>query len=353
MKDVDQKIADELDKLIKEGEELLIAKPFKKAFSSVAKKDSGFIAELLSIPKDAWGTKFERFKTMGIDLLESAVGQDSHYYEAFLRHSEDPASEAPKLNAMIGILQGVRNGYKKNFPPVSANRRSRHTMSNNKWIAPQHKSTDDFSCPWCKVCAPQRWHEVYSDDDTIVPVVPIILRPPPPAYRKTTLPLSLSVCTKCGRETLWMQDDILHPAGAQIEPPNSDLAEDAKKDYREAAAVLGNSPKAAAALLRCVAEKFCWQLGADKKKDLAFNIKDLAEKEKLPRQTKVLIETLRLTGNHASHPGFMDNKDNEGIAIALFGLCNDLVEACITHPKRHRKTSEKVRSLSSGKAKHE
>ena len=51
------------------------------------------------------------------------------------------------------------------------------------------------------------------------------------------------------------------PSLGGVEQPNSDLDEDIRADYLEAAAVLQQSPRAAAALLRLCVQKLCKQLG--------------------------------------------------------------------------------------------
>jgi hypothetical protein len=46
------------------------------------------------------------------------------------------------------------------------------------------------------------------------------------------------------------------------------------------------------------------------------------------------LDTLRVVGNNAVHPGHLDLNDNKETAAALFGLLNFIVERMITHPKQ-------------------
>ena len=45
------------------------------------------------------------------------------------------------------------------------------------------------------------------------------------------------------------------------------------------------------------------------------------------------LDTVRVTGNNAVHPGEIDLNDNTDIAVAIFGLMNYIVEQQITRPR--------------------
>ncbi len=104
-------------------------------------------------------------------------------------------------------------------------------------------------------------------------------------------------------------------------------------DYTEARMVLADSPRAAAALLRLATEKLTLiLLDRDKiphGKDLNENI-GLLVKNGLPRGIQQALDSLRVVGNEAVHPGVLDLKDDAETAIRLFKLLNVIVENRIT-----------------------
>lgn len=53
----------------------------------------------------------------------------------------------------------------------------------------------------------------------------------------------------------------------------------------------------------------------------------------VPPQIQQAMDILRVTGNHAVHPGTMAEVDDQGAALALFGLINLIVDVLITQPK--------------------
>ena len=156
---------------------------------------------------------------------------------------------------------------------------------------------------------------------------------------------AFSICSGCGRHSIWLNEVLLYPETISVENPNEDLSNAIKKDYREAANILGKSPKAAAALLRSATEKLCLQIGGSEKKSLADNIKSLIEEGKIPKKLKPALETLRIVGNHATHPGFMDDQDNAAIAIELFEVVNQIADIAISKPNRIDKLCKKVSQL--------
>ncbi len=45
------------------------------------------------------------------------------------------------------------------------------------------------------------------------------------------------------------------------------------------------------------------------------------------------MDSLRVIGSNAVHPGHLDLRDDPATAVALFGLLNFIVEQMITRPK--------------------
>jgi hypothetical protein len=124
---------------------------------------------------------------------------------------------------------------------------------------------------------------------------------------------------------------MIFPKKLLVSPPNSDLAEDIKADYNEAALVLTDSPRAAAALLRLALQKLCRQLN-ERGENINDDIKSLVEKGLNPLVQKSL-DALRITGNNAVHPGEINLTEEPQRVIKLFDLINFIASKMITEPK--------------------
>jgi len=138
----------------------------------------------------------------------------------------------------------------------------------------------------------------------------------------------------------------LHPEASLAEEPNEDLERSIKKDYEEPAKILSGSPSAAAALLRRAVERLCQQLVREggEKKGLAENIKKLENDHRLAPGISEMLDTMRLAGNKAVHPGgFFEDGDNQDIAIGLFALINQIAHEAITVPRKREEFQNKVK----------
>ena len=124
---------------------------------------------------------------------------------------------------------------------------------------------------------------------------------------------------------------MVYPDFQGVEPPNEDLNDDVKTDYQEAASILQKSPRGAAALLRLAIQKLCVQLG-EKGKDINADIGNLVKKG-LPVRVQQSLDSLRVIGNEAVHPGTLDLRDDTRTASALFKLVNFIAEKMLTEPK--------------------
>jgi hypothetical protein len=103
------------------------------------------------------------------------------------------------------------------------------------------------------------------------------------------------------------------------------------QDYAEAAQIVRQSPRAAAALLRLAIQKLCASLGGSGK-NLNNDIAELV-KNGLPVKVQKMLDTVRVIGNHAIHPGEINLDDQPQIAEALFRLVNIIAEKMIAEPK--------------------
>lgn len=142
----------------------------------------------------------------------------------------------------------------------------------------------------------------------------------------------VSVCFHCGRPSLWNLDKMVAPSLGGIELPNSDLAEDIRAGYLEAASVVQQSPRAASALLRLCVQKLTKQLGLPGK-NINDDIATLVTRGLNP-DIQQALDTVRVIGNNAVHPLEIDMKDNRQIANALFALVNFIADQMITFPAK-------------------
>jgi hypothetical protein len=114
--------------------------------------------------------------------------------------------------------------------------------------------------------------------------------------------------------------------------PNPDLPHDVRADYEEAGKILTLSPRGAAALLRLAIQKLCIKLG-EKGENLNDDIANLVQRG-LPQKVQKALDSVRVIGNNALHPGQMDLKDDRNTATRLFDLVNIIADVHITQPKK-------------------
>jgi hypothetical protein len=124
---------------------------------------------------------------------------------------------------------------------------------------------------------------------------------------------------------------MLFPPTGTAPNPNSEMPADVKSLYLEAASIQTSSPRGAAALLRLGIQVLCKALGEEGKnidKDIASLVK-----KGLPEIVQQSLDVVRVTGNHAVHPGQIDTDDPEVVG-QLFTLLNVICEYIIALPKK-------------------
>lgn len=189
-------------------------------------------------------------------------------------------------------------------------------MSSKIPYKPPTYQEDAFNCPFCNAYAKQIWlRAIYHAVGGF----------------KNLDNADICFCTHCDRYSIWYEEQMIYPDFSGIEPPNEDLNADIKDDYQEAASISQRSPRGAAALLRLAVQKLCIQLG-EKGQDLNIDIGNLV-KRGLPIRVQQSLDSLRVIGNEAVHPGTLDLKDDTETAAALFKLVNFIAEKMITEPK--------------------
>lgn len=139
-------------------------------------------------------------------------------------------------------------------------------------------------------------------------------------------------CERCTNIAFWHGENLVFPKRSIAPPCNEDLDPEIQADYREAADVLSDSPRAAAALLRLALQKLCKQLG-EKGANINTDIASLVSKGLNPYVQKAL-DALRITGNNAVHPGEIDLSEKPERVIPLFGLVNFIAEKTLTERRQ-------------------
>ncbi len=189
-------------------------------------------------------------------------------------------------------------------------------MKKIPYSPPQFQVTA-FNCPICGAFANQNWKALQYRDGNY--------------HLNLTGEAHASFCSHCEEYAIWHRGKMLYPVLSGIELPNQDLNEEICTDYLEASEVLQRSPRSASALLRLAVHKLCEQLG-ENGNDLNKNIGNLVARG-LPIKVQESLDTLRVIGNEAVHPGQLNLRDDVETASALFKLINFIAEKLITEPR--------------------
>lgn len=202
-----------------------------------------------------------------------------------------------------------------------------------KHIAPA-LNLKSFHCPHCGVLSEQTWSKDINCN--------FIFYPPQGGnmWHSYKLENFLSAkCTNCNNYSIWTTDKMVYPLTGNVEMANPDLPEDIKNDYNEAKNIVNISPRGAAALLRLAVQKLCIHLG-EKGKNINDDIESLVKKG-LPQTMQQALDSVRVIGNNAVHPGTIDLNDNIEVSYALFGFVNIICEMLISQPKKVKEYYEK------------
>lgn len=182
---------------------------------------------------------------------------------------------------------------------------------------------DVFHCPHCRAYTKQEWYNAAKGHLSDKGV----------GYYEGFLEnLFLSVCSRCRKYTLWLDEKMIYPVSSVAPWPIEDMPANVKDDYLEGRNVVNASPRAAAALLRLALQKLMVHLG-ESGKSLDEDLADLTRKG-LPKKIRGALDAVRVVGNDAVHPGEINSKDDTYTAIALFNLLNMIVEVMISQPKK-------------------
>ena len=202
-----------------------------------------------------------------------------------------------------------------------------------KHIPPKFK-VRSFSCPLCSVVAQQTW------SDTVNCVYEAQNAAGQPFSQNFRLmDYAIAKCSHCSGFSFWHSKSMVYPITGNVEEVNDDMPDDIKIDYNEAKRIVNLSPRGSAALLRLAVQKLCIYLGEPGKK-INDDIASLVKKG-LPFQMQQALDSVRVIGNNAVHPGTLDLNDNSEVAFALFGFVNIICDVLISQPKKINEFYEK------------
>jgi hypothetical protein len=192
-------------------------------------------------------------------------------------------------------------------------------MSQANYIPPTLQAKA-FNCPRCQVFAQQKWFYLYGANQRDGYGV---------QYEDREF--MVSKCESCGAPTIWHGTAMIYPIHAVGEQPNTDLPEDVRADFEEARLISNFSPRGAAALLRLAIQKLCvhlGQLGKNINSDIAALVAS-----GLPQKVQQALDSVRVIGNDAVHPGTIDLRDDIETVNKLFRLVNFIAHKTITEPR--------------------
>jgi len=178
-----------------------------------------------------------------------------------------------------------------------------------------------FNCPYCGAYTQQGWFDLeLRKGGTLISLSNPLMEE-----------FQGSKCGRCNKAAIWFNKKLVLPNVGPAELPNSDMPEDIKADYEEANTIANASPRGAAALLRLAIQKLCKHLGKPGKninQDIAALVAD-----GLPPKVQQALDSVRVIGNEAVHPGTLDLRDDPTTAAQLFRLTNFIVQKMISEPK--------------------
>lgn len=195
--------------------------------------------------------------------------------------------------------------------------------------------SNKFICPNCNVYSHHKWVEVIKNNFDSYHISGGLAYGEPSDGTingfRTSSEIVLSDCSHCEKLSIWIKGVLIFPLISLVPLPSNDMPEDVKEIFEEARKVHAISYTAAIALLRLALEKLLPQIGA-KQSSIDRMIADLVQKG-LPKEIEKALDSLRVIGNEAVHPGTIDLSDKPEVAIALFKILNVVVDRMITQQK--------------------
>lgn len=197
-----------------------------------------------------------------------------------------------------------------------------HNISSSfpEYTPPQF-SLDGFHCPHskCGVYSKQKWFYSFT----------MFTSESWQGEPQREVSYKFAKCDRCGDLSIWQGANLVYPIISTAPTPHKKMPQEIIVDFEEARNILPFSPRGSAALLRLATEKLAASLvklvGKDQGKDLNENIRILVS-DGLPKTIQKALDTLRVIGNDAVHPGTLDLNDDRDTALKLFRLVNVIVD---------------------------
>lgn len=177
-----------------------------------------------------------------------------------------------------------------------------------------------YNCPLCGAYAKQHWYTTAKSTK----------RHNGTSLNGTIDNNNISECDHCGEHSFWKDNKMIYPYSGTAPLPNTDLPDDIKENYTEARNIIELSPRGAVALLRLTIQKLCMHLG-EPGKNINTDIGNLVAKG-LPAKMQKALDSVRVVGNNAVHPGVINLKDDIETARKLFAFVNIIADVMITQP---------------------
>lgn len=219
---------------------------------------------------------------------------------------------------------------------------------------PPIKDSHRFTCPTCNALASQKWKsllyptglwENMTNYLAVIDIDPEDEEYADPQQGEQDI-WSASHCAACGNHALWIGENLVYPLSASdgegIPQPNPDMPEPVKDLYREAAAVLPHSRRAAAALCRAALEMLAKHLTPELDSKLKLDGRLVALTRGESTGLDKSLQVIRHVGNKALHGAdaaddlvttFLQDSSTPQIAGLFFVALNDLVHEHITRPR--------------------
>jgi hypothetical protein len=203
---------------------------------------------------------------------------------------------------------------------------------NSKYYPPVYLASN-FHCLRCGVYAKQYWGSLKTETRYHTGgQMPVQVLKTNNGFR-VDLPNQYvaSKCDHCNNFTLWHDKVIIFPRTSVVEAPNEDLTAEISSLYKEAATILSDSPRAAAALLRLALQLLLKELGG-KGKHIDADIKTIVASGIDPQVQKAM-DIVRVFGNNGAHPGEIQLKEDPELVKKMFELINFIATKMITSKK--------------------
>lgn len=214
---------------------------------------------------------------------------------------------------------------------------------------PPAVSASSFNCPRCNALAAQTTTVLYTVDSENGTESGVsdgqVLNPW--AGQMVDQRWQITTCYACHKSSLWVGSDLRFPdlspseKASEVADPNQDLPAEVLELYREAAAVLPHSKRAAAALCRAALERLTKHLTQDLPATVKLDGRLVALAKSVSSPTLQALNIVRHTGNTALHGEkdgdasaviYLDENDAT-ISDVFFVAINALADELITKPR--------------------